>query len=121
MGDAVLTNVAAKLRRVIHNTDVIGRWGGEEFLVLTLDRTTEQTLALAEKIRAEIESFEVPPCSGVTVSIGIAFSSQASSTTGVFTVADKNLYVAKNSGRNNVLHSFPTLKKSSASDKPSAL
>ncbi len=121
VGDAVLTNVAAKLRRVIHNTDVIGRWGGEEFLVLTLDRTTEQTLALAEKIRAEIESFEVPPCSGVTVSIGIAFSSQASSTTGVFTVADKNLYVAKNSGRNNVLHSFPTLKKSSASDKPSAL
>lgn len=121
VGDAVLTSVAAKLSRIIHANDILGRWGGEEFIILSLDRSNEQTIALAEKIRREIEAFDVSPCEGVTISIGIGFSSEADSTTGVFTVADKNLYVAKNSGRNSVLHSFSKLEKNGASDQPNTL
>ncbi|AEF53209.1 GGDEF domain-containing protein [Marinomonas posidonica] len=102
MGDKILTKVAAKLNRTIRPEDVLGRWGGEEFVVLTLNRTPQEVLALAEQLRFGISQLSLEDVSDITVSIGIGFSDLAKTRQEVFTIADSNLYEAKQSGRDSV-------------------
>ncbi|BFM50008.1 GGDEF domain-containing protein [Marinomonas sp. THO17] len=102
MGDKVLRKVAANLNRTIAPEDVIGRWGGEEFIILTLDRSPQQVLDMAEQLRSIINQMEVDDITGVTISIGIGFSNLAKTRQEVFNIADSNLYEAKQSGRNSV-------------------
>ncbi|MCW4630451.1 MULTISPECIES: GGDEF domain-containing protein [Marinomonas] len=100
IGDKVLSHIAAKLSRVIHPNDLLGRWGGEEFLVLTLNRTPQQVMTLAENVRAGVSHLIIDDITGITVSIGIAYSNEAHSNHDVFKIADKRLYAAKQAGRN---------------------
>ena len=102
MGDKVLSKVAAKLNRTIAPEDVIGRWGGEEFIILMLDRSPQQVLDMAERLRSAIQEMKVDDVTGVTVSIGIGFSNLAKTRQEVFNIADSNLYEAKQAGRNSV-------------------
>ena len=102
MGDKVLSKVAAKLNRTIAPEDVIGRWGGEEFIILMLDRSPQQVLDMAERLRSVIQEMKVDDVTGVTVSIGIGFSNLAKTRQEVFNIADSNLYEAKQAGRNSV-------------------
>jgi len=106
-GDAVLKNVAAVANNAVRSTDLVGRLGGEEFIILLPNTTMDAARKLAEKLRANLQRSPTPWEDGrinSTVSIGVA------STTAVenrdfdhlYTSADKALYSAKEKGRNRV-------------------
>ena len=102
VGDKVLSSLAGNLSRTIHPNDILGRWGGEEFIVLTLNRTPQQVMTLAENLRTAVSNLVVDDISNITVSIGIGHSHEASSKEAVFKIADSHLYIAKQSGRNTI-------------------
>jgi two-component system cell cycle response regulator len=103
-GDAVLQIVAERIRECIREEDVVGRWGGEEFMVLTPDIEPEGVAELAERIRGAIGSAPVWHQGlelGVTVSVGWAAWPDASGE-GIVRRADQALYGAKGAGRDRV-------------------
>jgi len=107
-GDKVLASVASVMLKRLRKTDAIGRYGGEEFVILLPGADSAETLGIAEAIRALIEEHRVEAGSariGVTVSIGAAFFGAADAATTIdqlLSRADEALYCAKNAGRNRV-------------------
>jgi two-component system cell cycle response regulator len=105
-GDRVLVLVGQVLLGAIRNTDLAGRCGGEEFMILAPETTHEQAVIVAERVRTRlaeqgVAGGEVPP---VTISIGVASTDhpQASSPEELVRLADQALYRAKSEGRNRV-------------------
>ncbi|MGE0398880.1 MAG: diguanylate cyclase [Kofleriaceae bacterium] len=102
-GDEVLAAVARTLKSSIRITDFVGRYGGEEFVVLYTD--VDETIAkvLAEKLRATVASIGVPV--PITASFGVCANEVplASDADGLIKAADEALYRAKRSGRNRVV------------------
>ncbi|MEZ4601191.1 MAG: diguanylate cyclase [Syntrophotaleaceae bacterium] len=109
-GDRVLLQVAELLRSSVRREDLVGRWGGEEFLLLLPDTDIRQGRILAEKIRAAILAYEFicggEPCH-VTMSIGLAEYDGAAGVDKCLVGADKALYIAKGQGRNSVVVESP--------------
>lgn len=102
-GDAVIRGIAALLRSRARASDILGRLGGEEFVVLLPNTDRPQALQAAERIRAAVESFQAVPDGACTVSIGVAvYPHEGSSLTDVLERADEALYEAKRGGRNQV-------------------
>lgn len=108
-GDKFLLAAADTLRHEVRGTDLVGRFGGEEFVVLLPETTTEHAHAIAERIRTRIATaavpFGVPKTAGVdtagTVSIGIAAGPVHGDTLDqLLEAADHALYAAKAAGRN---------------------
>jgi len=103
VGDEVLTNFAQVVNSVLRETDVLARWGGEEFLVLLNDTPIEQALTGLGRIRHRLsQSVLVPsmPDLTVTFSAGLAAFETEESIHGCIERADKALYEAKAAGRN---------------------
>ena len=108
VGDMVLKATVERVREIVRTPDLIGRFGGEEFLVLLPDSSAEQAALVAERIRKavrrmpiEIENDE--PLS-ITVSIGVAeFGLDGVDPAAVLRVADQRLYRAKAEGRDRVV------------------
>src|SRR5262249_45465183 len=103
-GDSVLREAASRLRLSLRASDVIGRYGGEEFIVAVPGCNTADAAALAERFRSSIcdEPIEVP--SGkikVTVSLGVA-AAAINPAINLVGAADEALYRAKGAGRNRV-------------------
>lgn len=98
IGDQVLKEVAATVGKQIRETDTLGRWGGEEFMVLCPGIVAQDAVAIAEKLRQRVEELPI----GVTISCGIAGCLPGESMDGLINRADKALYAAKHSGRNLV-------------------
>jgi len=105
-GDRVLQELGRVLRRVKRETDLVARFGGEEFCVLCEETDARGARLLAERVREELESTELVTELGplkVTASLGVAtFPDHASTAADLFMQGDKALYEAKNSGRNRV-------------------
>ena len=105
-GDLVLVAVAKACQRGLRHDDVIGRFGGEELLVLLPRTPTEAAGFVAEKLRVAIEACQVPYdglALSVTASFGVASLSPACATLkDLLIAADMALYKAKDSGRNRV-------------------
>jgi diguanylate cyclase (GGDEF)-like protein len=101
-GDAILSEIAGLLAKSTRSTDHVGRWGGEEFLILCEGASREGALATAEKLRREIESHVFPCVGSVTCSFGVGAYESGASKEEVFRRADKALYCAKTGGRNRV-------------------
>jgi len=110
-GDLVLQRVAGELRHQLRETDFIGRYGGEEFLMVLPETTLEGARNFAEKVRQRIERMEVPTEGGksvrVTISIGISSREGArddgrARARALLAAADEALYAAKRDGRNRV-------------------
>lgn len=101
-GDNVLVQVAHTILRTLRSTDIVCRWGGEEFVVLlpTVDLTHAQELS--EKIRQNIELLEIDEVGHISASFGVAEVSLDDSMESAVAKADKALYLAKQSGRNCV-------------------
>ncbi len=106
-GDAVLCEVAAACQEAIRNTDLLYRYGGEEFLVTMPETGLEGARDAAERIRQAIEALGLPHVESehgiVTVSLGVATASPEDSTLAwpdLVSRADGALYRAKQSGRN---------------------
>ena len=102
-GDKVLKIVAKSLIKRLRKTDFVGRYGGEEFVVLMPETLKEQALKVAEGMREAIANcpfhFKEEPVS-ITLSFGITEFVEADNVDSAFIRADKALYVAKDSGRN---------------------
>ncbi len=107
-GDRVLVNLASVLLKTTRSTDIISRFGGEEFLVILPDIDMKGAVDFAERIRyavskLRIEDKEKNICTVLTVSIGIsAFTVNTSGVTELINQADTALYEAKRLGRNRV-------------------
>ena len=107
-GDFVLKEVAATIKRSFRESDIIGRYGGEEIVVLLENITAEKAFALAEGLREKIERTPITYLDNeiyITISIGIAVSSagEAHSLEMLLHQADEAMYRAKNSGRNKTI------------------
>lgn len=107
IGDLVLIEVARVLQTSGRTTDVTGRLGGEEFIVICSNMDYPAAYPLAERMRKAVENckISIPNFSGqLSVSIGVAASdTEITSTRDLLNCADKALYAAKNQGRNKVL------------------
>lgn len=105
-GDAVLRRLSEILRTQIRSTDIVGRYGGEEFLVLMPDTGLDGALKLAEKLRLAVAESMTKP-QPLTISIGVATTSQHDTTLDqALTRADNALYKAKAAGRNCVMAAY---------------
>lgn len=104
-GDLILKDLADVLREITRTYDVIGRFGGEEFIVMMLETNKTDSVQAAERIRKAVEEhsfiyekIEIP----VTISIGVAQWEGEKTPSELIEKADKKLYEAKNSGRNRI-------------------
>lgn len=107
VGDRVLQAVADVLSTAARRYDVVGRWGGEEFVVLCPEVTKDTLRAIAERICEQVRELRVPVdgavVEGLTVSVGIAMYPEfGPELQDVLLAADDALFVAKDSGRNQV-------------------
>jgi len=98
MGDFVLIKAAQVFLATIRKQDIVGRWGGEEFLIILPDTIIENAEILAERLRSEISITEFKDANvsvKVTLSAGIASSNSSESMDVILKKADDALYVAK--------------------------
>jgi len=106
-GDKVIKTIADILLRNVRSSDVVVRYGGEEFLVVLIDSDADASRPVAEKIRAEVEGTKIPLPGGMlqkTISIGIAeYPADSDTFWQVVKFADVALYRAKSEGRNRVI------------------
>jgi diguanylate cyclase len=108
VGDDVLRHIAKTISTILRSSDVLGRYGGEEFCAFLPNTTESDALGLAERIRAGIEAspikLDVNVTLKTTVSIGVADSVRAGyDFKGLLATADSAMYGAKNGGRNRVM------------------
>lgn len=100
IGDMVLTQTAKIIIENSRKSDIKGRFGGEEFIIICPQTTVESALRLAEKIRMAIESFKFEEVGYKTISLGISTFKNNDTVESLIKKADTALYQAKNSGRN---------------------
>ncbi len=101
-GDAVLTAMIGIVKENIRRTDLLGRWGGEEFLLLTPGADQRQAAELAEKLRQLVAAHRFAEVGAVTISCGVATLLEGDRCVDLIKRADDALYRAKNNGRNAV-------------------
>jgi diguanylate cyclase (GGDEF)-like protein len=103
IGDRVLMMIAGITKDLLWQTDHVGRWGGEEFLVLLPQTDLTRALDIAEKLRQQIENAVYPHQSKVSCSFGVAQYHEGIDINSFVNQADSALYRAKNSGKNCVM------------------
>lgn len=102
-GDKILVSVVNILKTKIRQTDVLGRWGGEEFLIICPQSDMDQAYIVAQKLRVAIQEFEFPIVKKVTCSFGVSeYRSKDRNSDAVVKKADEALYISKENGRNMV-------------------
>ncbi len=104
-GDQVLERIATLLRKSVRSSDMVGRYGGEEFGIIMVNADRASAAAAAERYRKKIESMDFHSRKGefrVTVSFGVADSRGKDTVSQLITAADRALYKAKETGRNTV-------------------
>jgi diguanylate cyclase (GGDEF)-like protein len=121
-GDFVLQELAGALGRLGRKSDVVSRYGGEEFLLLLPECPLDAAIRKAERIRQEIEKLPLDygnrPLGIITVSIGVAaFPDHAEDPDALLRCADEALYQAKNAGRNRVVVYAAEPQKTGATER----
>ena len=107
-GDEVLQAVASQLGALSRSTDCVIRWGGEEFLFVFPETTTDEAAGIVERLRAHLESFPVHVSAEggravpVTISGGVATLDVTDTLETLVYRADQALYRAKEEGRNQL-------------------
>jgi diguanylate cyclase (GGDEF)-like protein len=107
-GDAVLRSVAKTLRAALRETDLLSRWGGEEFLAVLVDTDARHASEVAERMRAGVEATALAATQEhATISLGVATLPEvrdvAAAWEALVKQADAHLYRAKSAGRNRVV------------------
>jgi diguanylate cyclase (GGDEF)-like protein len=107
-GDQVLKAFATVGQRVLRESDLLGRMGGEEFAILFPETSAQQAFDVADRLREAVAATDIPSLQGasirITVSIGIASMIDAkTSVDQLLNLADGALYQAKSEGRNRTL------------------
>ena len=101
-GDEVLVRVAEASRDSLRAADRMGRWGGEEFVVLAPETGLDDGKCFAERLRQTIEALDLGDYGNVTVSLGVAVTAGDEGRREFVNRADEAMYAAKNAGRNRV-------------------
>jgi diguanylate cyclase (GGDEF)-like protein len=112
IGDRVLVLMAEVIKGSVRNTDIAGRFGGEEFMILAPETPTSAGMVLAERVRQRVTARTAaagPEVPRVTVSVGLATTEhpQASDPNELVRLADEALYRAKDGGRDRVVAAEP--------------
>ena len=105
-GDRALQAFAGTVRASVRDTDVLARWGGEEFVLMLTDSSADQARGLLERIRQAVQALEIAHSAGslqLTVSIGLAQHLPGDTVEHTLERADQALYRAKALGRNRVV------------------
>jgi len=101
-GDYVLQEIAKLLTLNVRKIDMLGRWGGEEFLIIDSESHDEKVIVFAEKIRNVIEKHAFDKVGKITCSFGVAHYRESDTDSSILIRADEALYAAKEAGRNCV-------------------
>lgn len=102
-GDSVLKQFSQVLKDNTRQTDKIGRWGGEEFLIILPETDADMAYRLAEKLRTAIAAERFDTVDQVTASFGLTQATQEQSSRELIQIVDAALYQAKEQGRNCVV------------------
>ena len=102
-GDRILVGVTRAIRQKIRKVDTLGRWGGEEFLIICPSSKLEEATNVAEKIRGTIEQLDFKLLQPTTISLGVSEMQTDDHSDTLLKRADDALYQAKDSGRNCVV------------------
>jgi diguanylate cyclase (GGDEF)-like protein len=105
LGDEVLRQVSSLLSRHVRKIDVVCRYGGEEFVILLPQTTSQQALIVADKLRTIVAEWQFPGVPrALTISGGVAmYPDHGSTRDQIVKAADAALYTAKQAGRNRIL------------------
>jgi len=102
VGDRVLQTLSKLLASNIRKSDMVGRWGGEEFLIISMEKDLTKVLVFVEKLRALVDNHHFKTVGHITCSFGVSHYTQGDSIDSLLRRADVALYHAKNAGRNCV-------------------
>lgn len=102
-GDRVLMEVVEVSRKTIRTSDILARWGGEEFMVLLPQTDRDEAVAMGERLRAAIACHSFADVDVLTVSVGVTSLRQLDSLDILLKRVDEALYAAKKNGRNMVI------------------
>ena len=102
VGDQVLVELATILTQNTRAIDLVGRWGGEEFLIICRETTQTGACALAEKLREAVAAHAFPAVGSKTASFGVTAAIAGDTISKMMARADAALYCAKAGGRNRV-------------------
>ncbi len=103
VGDRVLVEVVELSMELIRQSDILARWGGEEFMVLLPQTNPDMALALGERLRQRISEYRFTDAGRLTVSIGVAHQQQLDTIDSLLKRVDTAMYRAKETGRNRVV------------------
>jgi diguanylate cyclase (GGDEF)-like protein len=105
IGDEVLRQVTERIQRAIRKTDYLGRYGGEEFLLLLVDTDVQQAKAFVERLQELVRTITLAGINHqcITMSVGIAAFRRGESVSQMIARADAALYAAKENGRNRAM------------------
>ncbi len=101
-GDIILIELAGILRKSCRDTDILGRWGGDEFLFICTATDKGKVYALAERTRLNVEQHDFKNANNITISLGTYTYKRGDDAYTMIKAADKALYRAKLEGRNRV-------------------
>jgi len=104
IGDRVMIDLCRLIKDQLRSTDVFGRWGGEEFLIVCPATSKDEAIIIAEKLRRAIDSTHFEPIGHLTVSFGVTSIREGDGEKEIVSRADRELYRAKSEGRNRVCH-----------------
>jgi len=113
-GDLVLKNVASTIKKTLRNEDYLGRYGGEEFLIILTNPTLKNARLCANRIKKIIEDLNIEFNNQkikVTISIGASIYCPDESLDTILARSDKALYIAKAKGKNTVVTLDPAKKE----------
>ncbi len=102
-GDVVLKELSSLTKEIVRSTDIVSRWGGEEFLILCTETDLDTAYNLAQRLREATENYKFSVGKKVTISIGVHEFDGKESADEMLKNVDDKLYKAKNNGRNCVV------------------
>lgn len=112
VGDQVLADIATILTENTRTGDIVGRWGGEEFLLVCQAADQDAAMGIAGKLRLAIEGYSFSMVGRVTASLGVyCCGGQADALEQLVSHADAALYAAKEQGRNRVVMYQPFMRE----------
>jgi len=102
-GDQILVDLTTIIRNALRNSDIFGRWGGEEFLIILPSTDAASAFLIAEKLRHCIQDHDFVLEDSLTISIGISEYDPIKSIDEMIAAADEAMYQAKEQGRNKTV------------------
>ena len=103
VGDLVLSAVCQDAKKCFSKSDVLGRWGGEEFIGIKPNLSIDKAIEFCESLRVQIESLEIQHAGHITISIGVTLMKPDDTPDSILKRIDAALYEAKETGRNKVV------------------